>query len=87
MRTAVICIDELGLAEGADVQIQLSKRAGKGVPVHSQRAGGFGLVPIEIPKYGEDKPLPEFSDSFRKDHTCLTHLMHHSIKLSAGRIL
>ncbi len=36
----------LGIAESADVNVQLSKSANEGAPVHSQHSGGFALMGI-----------------------------------------
>jgi len=41
-RTAV------GIAESADVNVQLSKSANEGAPVHSQHSGGFALMGILV---------------------------------------
>jgi len=56
-RTAV------GIAESADVNVQLSKSANEGAPVHSQHSGGFALMGILAPavvRFLQDpaSPLP-----------------------------
>ena len=38
-----------GIAKNADVNVQLSKSANESAPVHSQRSGGFALIPILSP--------------------------------------
>jgi hypothetical protein len=46
-----------GIAENADVNVQLSKSANESAPMHSQRSGGFALIPIDFSQDDNDKLL------------------------------
>jgi hypothetical protein len=49
-----------GIAESADVNVQLSKDADESATVHSQRAGGFALIPIDLSEDDKNKLFSEF---------------------------
>jgi len=52
--------------EGTDVQTQLSKRTSESVPMNAQRAGSFGLVPLQVSHDRYNELFFEFSDGVRK---------------------
>jgi hypothetical protein len=81
-----MCGAAFSFTERTDVQSQLSKRTSKSVSMNAQRAGSFGLVPIQVSKHGENELCREFSDSVRKWTAGLAHLAHQSIELGAGDI-
>jgi hypothetical protein len=53
-----------GIAGSADVNVQFSKSATESAPVHSQRSGGFALIPIDLSKDNKNKLLSKFIQRF-----------------------
>src|ERR1700758_1182527 len=51
-------------AERTDIDMELSQGSDETVSMHAQDAGRLGLIPISIPKDGQDKLLFEFFQRF-----------------------
>ncbi len=49
-----------GIAENVNVDVQLSKSTNESAPVHSQCAGGFALIPIDLSEGDKNKLLSKF---------------------------
>ena len=76
----------LGIAESADVNVQLAKSANEGAPVHSQHSGGFALIPIDISENDKNKLPSKFSQRFVIEDARPMHPPHQCLKLGLGGI-
>ena len=76
-----------GIAKNADVNVQLSKSANESAPVHSQRSGGFALIPSRpLLENDKDKLLSKFSQRFGIEDARPVHPQHQCLKLRLRRI-
>ena len=74
-------VTAFGMAGIAAVNIQFSKGANEGAPVHSQRSGRFALIPIDLSKDNKNKLLSKFAQRFGIEDACLVHPQHQCLKL------
>jgi len=70
-----------GIAGSADVNVQFSKSANESGPVHSQRSGGFALIPIDLSKDNKNKLLSKFAQRFGIEDARPVHPQHQCLKL------
>src|ERR1700758_515884 len=54
----------LGFAKSPDIEIQFAEDSAQSVSVHAQQWRSLAFVPIGVAKYGQDKLLSKFPDSF-----------------------
>jgi hypothetical protein len=71
-----------GIAESADVNIQLSKSTNKSAPVHSQHSSSFALIPFDISENGKNELLSKFCQPFEIEYACPMHPPHQCLKLT-----
>ena len=74
------------IAEGTDVNIQLSKSANESAPVHSQHSSSFALIPFNISENGKNELLSKFCQPFKIEDACPMHPPHQCLKLTFCRI-
>src|SRR5713226_1664946 len=70
-----------GVAESADVNVQLSKNANQSAPVHLQCSGGFAFVPVDISENDKNKLLLKFFQCLVIQDACPVHPPHQRLKL------
>jgi hypothetical protein len=70
-----------GTAQGADVNIQLSKSTNESAPVHSQHPSSLALIPFDISKNGKNEVLSKFCQPFKIEDACPMHPPHQCLKL------
>jgi hypothetical protein len=66
----------VGIAEGTDVNIQLSKSANESAPMHSQCLSSSALIPIHISENDENEVPSKFSQRFVIKNACPMHPPH-----------
>jgi hypothetical protein len=76
LRASALWRTAFGIAEGADINIQLSKGANESAPVHSQHSSGFALIPVDISENDENEVPFKFSQRFVINDACPMHPPH-----------
>jgi hypothetical protein len=75
------CRAPFGIPENVHVNVQLSKGANESIAVHSQDAGGFALIPINLSEDGKNKLLPKFFECLAIEYACPVHPQHQRLEL------
>jgi len=70
-----------GIAESADVNVQLSQSANESAPVHLQYSGRFALIPVDLTENDKNKLLFKFFQRFVIQDACFVHSPHQRLKL------
>jgi hypothetical protein len=70
-----------GIAESADINVQLSKDSNQSAPVHLQYSSGLALVPVDISENDQNKLLFEFFQRLVIQDACPVHPPHQRLKL------
>ncbi len=70
-----------GIAESADVNVQLSQSANQSAPVHLQYSGRFALIPVDLAENDKNKLLFKFFQRLVIQDACFVHSPHQRLKL------